>query len=153
MLKLLVIAVCLGGTCYTQDTIPVEDCESTKNHPIVIASYRDAYGPNVVLYCKTPDASVIEARITGYYAEPGKLGALGGVIRPGGTVAVSRNCSFMLGRKVHIDQHGVFEVNDLTAEWIQETFEGCTVDIAKASEEEAKATGNRTRRVTILPDK
>lgn len=93
---------------------------------------------------------VIEARITGYYAEPEAKGALGTPVRSGGTAAVSRNCPQLLGEKIYIDQHGVWEVNDLTAEWVGIKFGICTVDLAKPSVAEAQAVGNEIRTVVRI---
>lgn len=152
MKELLIIAILLNGTTIPMRTQVMEDCQEWVNHPIIVESYKEVYGPDTIFYCQVEgDTKVVEARITGYYREPGSLGALGTPIRAGGTVAVSRNCKFLLGSKVHIDQHGVFEANDTTADWLHEKFEGCTVDIAKPSLEEARAVGSKKRTVTRLP--
>ena len=93
---------------------------------------------------------VIQARITGYYAEPSVKSATGEKIRPGATAAVSRNCIFLLGEKVYVDQHGVFEVNDLTAAWVGEQFEICTVDLAQACPATARGIGNKIMTVVKI---
>lgn len=152
MKSLLIIAMLMGDNYQPVETFLVDDCETTKDIPVVVESYKDVFGENIILYCKEErqKKETFNARITGYYSEPDKKGAIGKPIIPGGTAAVSRNCSHLLGKKVYIDQFGVYEVNDLTAKWIQDSFEGCTVDLARASEEEAQKVGNNHRQVTIL---
>lgn len=93
-----------------------------------------------------------KARVTGYTAKPGQKGALGKPIVSGRTAAVSRNCTQLLGHKVYIDQLGVFEVTDLTAEWVGNRFNDvCTIDIARPNEEMAQRIGNELRHTTKLP--
>lgn len=147
MSVLLLFGILLFPPLYVKEL----ECEQLKNNKEVTQFYKDLYGPETDLFCKTSDSVTIKARITGYTAKAGKKGALGTPIRAGATAAVSRNCKFLLGHKVYIDQHGVFEVNDLTASWVHEKFEGCTVDIAKPSKAEAKKVGTSIKEVTRLP--
>ncbi|MDR0239094.1 MAG: hypothetical protein LBI88_02545 [Deltaproteobacteria bacterium] len=56
---------------------------------------------------------IYEMRVTGYYAEAGVRSALGELIRPGGTAAVSPSCIELLGERVYIKGYGVWRVNDL----------------------------------------
>lgn len=151
MKSVLVIATLIGGSFQPVQSFLVESCEQTKDLPVVVESYKDAFGPETILYCKDESRrEMLMARVTGYVAEPGKKGAIGKNIVPGGTAAVSRNCAHLLGKKIYVDQHGVYEVNDLTAKWIQDKFNGCTVDLARASEEDAQKVGNHQRKVVVL---
>lgn len=93
---------------------------------------------------------VYEMRVTGYYAPPGAVGALTEPVRPGGTAAVSPKCIGLLGEKVYVKGNGVFEVNDLTADWLDERHSMCTLDIAAPSVEQAKAIGNETKTVVRI---
>lgn len=93
-----------------------------------------------------------KARVTGYEVKPGQKGALGKPVISGRTAAVSRNCKHLLGHKIYVDQLGVFEVTDLTAEWVGNTYnEVCTIDIARPSREQAQKVGNELRQVNKLP--
>lgn len=151
MKSLLIVAALVGSNFQPVQSFLVESCEETKNIPVVVESYKDAFGPDTILYCKDESRrEIMMARVTGYAAEPGKKGAIGKSIVPGGTAAVSRNCAHLLGKKIYVDQHGVYEVNDLTAKWIQEKFQVCTVDLARASEEEAQKVGNKQRKIVVL---
>lgn len=150
--EIMIIAALIGNSYQPVHTFKVEHCLDAINHPAIVSSYKEIYGPDTIFYCNSEPKKkeVLQARITGYYADPNKKSALGSNIRPGGTAAVSRNCSHLLGKKVYIDQHGLYDVNDLTAEWIGNKFDGCTVDLARATEEEASKVGNATKQVTII---
>lgn len=151
MKSLLIVAMLIGYEYQPVTSFLIDACEETKEQEVVVNSYKDAFGEDIILYCKDESRKeLMEARITGYCTEPGKKGAIGKAIIPGGTAAVSRNCSYLLGKKVYIDQHGIYEVNDLTARWIQDKFEGCTIDLARASESEAQKVGNKRLQVTVL---
>lgn len=65
-----------------------------------------------------------------------------------GTVAVSRDLfwdGWTFGRKVYIEGHGVFEINDLMNERYS-----CRIDVFRWSKEKAKQFGAVERRVALL---
>lgn len=91
-----------------------------------------------------------DMRVTGYVPTGNKT-ALGENVVVGRTAAVSRNCMDLLGEKVYIEGHGVRYVNDLTANWVGEKFNICTIDLAVPSEKHAKQIGNEVREVIHIP--
>lgn len=91
-----------------------------------------------------------DMRVTGYVPTGNKT-ALGENVVVGRTAAVSRNCMDLLGEKVYIEGHGIRYVNDLTAQWVGEKFNICTIDLAVPSEKHAKQIGNEVREVIHIP--
>lgn len=64
---------------------------------------------------------------------------------PGQTIAVSRDKTHMLGRKVYIQNVGVYYVNDL----MNQRFRN-SIDICIGSKEEAQRFGVKQRKVVVL---
>lgn len=91
-----------------------------------------------------------DMRVTGY-VPTGKKTALGENVVVGRTAAVSRNCMDLLGEKVYIEGHGIRYVNDLTAQWVGEKFNICTIDLAVPTEKHAMQVGNEVREVIHIP--
>lgn len=102
---------------------------------------------------KEPEPQIIkqrDMRVTGY-VPTGKKTALGENVVVGRTAAVSRNCMDLLGEKVYIEGHGIRYVNDLTAQWVGEKFNICTIDLAVPTEKHAMQVGNEVREVIHIP--
>lgn len=100
-----------------------------------------------------PEPQIIkqrDMRVTGY-VPTGKKTALGKNVVVGRTAAVSRNCMDLLGEKVYIEGHGIRYVNDLTAQWVGEKFNICTIDLAVPTEKHAMQVGNEVREVIHIP--
>lgn len=91
-----------------------------------------------------------DMRVTGYVPTGNKT-ALGENVVVGRTAAVSRNCMDLLGEKVYIEGHGIRYVNDLTAQWVGEKFDICTIDLAVPTEKHAMQIGNEVREVIHIP--
>jgi 3D (Asp-Asp-Asp) domain-containing protein len=162
MKELLVIAVLMGNHFVDRLMYPVPhdvDCASQlANNPAIMRAYQEALAVEgeITLYCREAQeiANTVTARITGYYAEPGAKGATGKIVRPGGTAAVSRNCIGLLGSRVYIEGHGVYDIEDLTAESIGQRFaDVCTVDLARATKDAAAAVGNEIKTVVKVEGK
>lgn len=105
------------------------------------------------VWIEEPEPQIIkqrDMRVTGYVPTGNKT-ALGEDVVVGRTAAVSRNCMDLLGEKVYIEGHGVRYVNDLTADWVGEKFNICTIDLAVPSEKHAKQIGNEVREVIHIP--
>lgn len=90
-------------------------------------------------------AKYVEVDLTAYVAAPGKKTALVTTPVVGRTVAVSRDLSWMLGKRIYVPQFGVREVKSLTAAGFEKT-----VDLLVATEEEAKLFGRKKARVVVL---
>ena len=100
-----------------------------------------------------PEPQIIkqrDMRVTGY-VPTGKKTALGENVVVGRTAAVSRNCMDLLGEKVYIEGHGIRYINDLTAQWVGEKFNICTIDLAVPTEKHAMQVGNEVREVIHIP--
>ena len=93
---------------------------------------------------------VYTMRVTGYTYEHGKKSAIMDKIQAGKTAAVSPNCIELLGEKVYVSGHGIRYVNDLTASWLDEKFDICTIDLAVGSASDLKKIGNETKKVVRL---
>ena len=93
---------------------------------------------------------VYTMRVTGYTYEHGKKSAIMDKIQAGKTAAVSPNCIELLGEKVYVSGHGIRYVNDLTASWLDEKFDICTIDLAVSSASNLKKIGNEPKKVVRL---
>lgn len=93
---------------------------------------------------------VYTMRVTGYTYEHGKKSAIMDKVQAGRTAAVSPECIELLGEKVYISGHGIRYVNDLTADWLDEKFSICTIDLAVGSASDLKKIGNETKKVVRL---
>lgn len=105
------------------------------------------------IWIENPEPQIIKQRnmrVTGY-TPTGNKTALGEDVVVGRTAAVSRNCMDLLGEKVYIEGHGIRYVNDLTADWVGEKFNICTIDLAVPTEKHAMQIGNEVREVIHIP--
>lgn len=93
---------------------------------------------------------VYTMRVTGYTYEHGKKSAIMDKIQAGKTAAVSPKCIELLGEKIYVSGHGIRYVNDLTASWLDEKFDICTIDLAVGSASDLKKIGNETKKVVRL---
>ena len=102
-------------------------------------------------YTTVADTKTREMRVTGY-TPTGNKTALGEDVVVGYTAAISPNCAdSFLGSKVYVQGLGVRYVNDLTATWVGEKYDMCTLDIAVPNNQEALRVGNEIKRVVRIP--
>ena len=102
-------------------------------------------------YTTVADTKTREMRVTGY-TPTGDKTALGENVVVGYTAAISPNCAdSFLGSKVYVQGLGVRYVNDLTATWVGEKYDMCTLDIAVPNNQEALRVGNEIKRVVRIP--
>ena len=88
-------------------------------------------------YTTVADTKTREMRVTGY-TPTGNKTALGENVVVGYTAAISPNCAdSFLGSKVYVQGLGVRYVNDLTATWVGEKYNMCTLDVAVPNKQEA----------------
>ena len=88
-------------------------------------------------------------RITGY-TPTGNKTALGDKLIVGKTAAISRNCMELLGEYIYIEGLGVRYIHDLTAKWVGDEFNICTVDVAVPTKKDAYKIGNSNRTVVHI---
>ena len=98
---------------------------------------------------KEPIEKVRTMRVTGY-TPTGSKTALGDKLIVGKTAAVSRNCMELLGEYIYIEGIGVRYIHDLTAKWVGDEFNICTVDVAVPTEKDAYKIGNNNRTVVHI---
>ena len=98
---------------------------------------------------KEPIEKVRTMRVTGY-TPTGSKTALGDKLIVGKTAAVSRNCMELLGEYVYIENIGVRYIHDLTAKWVGDEFNICTVDVAVPTEKDAYKIGNSNRTIVHI---
>ena len=102
-------------------------------------------------YTTVADTKTREMRVTGY-TPTGNKTALGENVVVGYTAAISPNCAdSFLGSKVYVQGLGVRYVNDLTATWVGEKYDMCTLDVAVPNNQEALRVGNEIKRVVRIP--
>ena len=102
-------------------------------------------------YTTVADTKTREMRVTGY-TPTGDKTALGEKVVVGYTAAISPNCAdSFLGSKVYVQGLGVRYVNDLTATWVGEKYDMCTLDVAVSNNQEALRVGNEIKRVVRIP--
>lgn len=102
-------------------------------------------------YTTVADIKTREMRVTGY-TPTGDKTALGEKVVVGYTAAISPNCAdSFLGSKVYVQGLGVRYVNDLTATWVEEKYDMCTLDVVVPNNQEALRVGNEIKRVVRIP--
>ena len=102
-------------------------------------------------YTTVADTKTREMRVTGYTPTEKKT-ALGEKVVVGYTAAISPNCAdSFLGSKVYVQGLGVRYVNDLTAAWVGEKYDMCTLDVAVSNNQEATRVGNEIKQVVRIP--
>ncbi len=102
-------------------------------------------------YTTVADTKTREMRVTGY-TPTGDKTALGEKVVVGYTAAISPNCAdSFLGSKVYVQGLGVRYVNDLTATWVGEKYDMCTLNVAVPNNQEALRVGNEIKRVVRIP--
>ena len=102
-------------------------------YPIVIFDYHDN--------------KVTEMRLSGYTYTGNKTAIMENFIS-GWTAAVSPKCIYLLGEKVYVRGYGIRYINDLTASWVDDKFDHCTLDLAVPNREAALALDNKI--VTVV---
>ena len=135
---IFILFLCLLGTINYLDTQLIETLnkQPTTLTPIIMSS---------PVYPK-----VYTMRVTGYTYEHGKKSAIMDKIQADRTAAVSPECIELLGEKIYVSGHGIRYVNDLTASWLDEKFDICTIDLAVGSASDLKKIGNETKKVVRL---
>ena len=135
---IFILFLCLLGTINYLDTqlIEILNKQPTTLTPIIMSN---------PVYPK-----VYTMRVTGYTYEHGKKSAIMDKIQADRTAAVSPECIELLGEKVYISGHGIRYINDLTADWLDEKFGICTIDLAVGSASDLKKIGNETKKVVRL---
>ena len=102
-------------------------------------------------YTTVADDKTRDMRVTGY-TPTGKKTALGEDVIVGYTAAISPNCAdSFLGKRVYIRGLGVRYINDLTAAWVAEKYDVCTLDIAVPNKQETLRIGNEIKQVVRIP--
>ena len=135
---IFILFLCLLGTINYLDTQLIETLnkQPTTLTPIIMSN---------PVYPK-----VYTMRVTGYTYEHGKKSAIMDKIQAGKTAAVSPECIELLGEKIYVSGHGIRYVNDLTASWLDEEFDICTIDLAVGSASDLIKIGNETKKVVRL---
>jgi len=141
---IFILFLCLLGTINYLDTQLIE----TLNKQPTTLTHTTTLTPIIMSNPVYP--KVYTMRVTGYTYEHGKKSAIMDKIQAGKTAAVSPNCIELLGEKVYVSGHGVRYVNDLTASWLDEKFDICTIDLAVGSASDLKKIGNETKKVVRL---
>lgn len=150
MWKSLVLVISIGlivGSGMFKDSILLEYCKELDQK---ISSLKQKMEIQERLIHKSePIEKVRTMRVTGY-TPTGNKTALGDKLVIGKTAAVSRNCMELLGEYVYIEGLGVRYIHDLTAKWVGDEFNICTVDVAVPTEKDAYKIGNTNRTVVHI---
>ena len=143
---IFILFLCLLGTINYLDTQLIETLnkQPTTLTPITTTTLTPIIMSNPV-YPK-----VYTMRVTGYTYKHGKKSAIMDKIQADRTAAVSPECIELLGEKIYVSGHGIRYVNDLTASWLDEKFDICTIDLAVGSASDLKKIGNETKKVVRL---
>lgn len=102
-----------------------------------------------LIHKSEPNEKVRTMRVTGY-TPTGNKTALGDKLIIGKTAAVSRNCMELLGEYVYIEGLGVRFIHDLTAKWVGDEFNTCTIDVAVPTKKDAYKIGNSNRTIVHI---
>ena len=145
--RLLMLSICISSllVLYSSNYISKVKTENMTNS-IDKINYEENINVNVI---NSGITKVREMRVTGYLPT-GKKTALGEKVITGKTAAVSRNCIDLLGEKVYIQGIGIRYINDLTAEWLDDKYGICTLDIAVPNKSSANKIGHKTRTVVHI---
>ena len=141
---IFILFLCLLGTINYLDTQLIE----TLNKQPTTLTHTTTLTPIIMSSPVYP--KVYTMRVTGYTYEHGKKSAIMDKIQAGKTAAVSPECIELLGEKIYVSGHGIRYVNDLTASWLDEKFDICTIDLAVGSASDLKKIGNETKKVVRL---
>ena len=141
---IFILFLCLLGTINYLDTQLIE----TLNKQPTTLTHTTTLTPIIMSNPVYP--KVYTMRVTGYTYEHGKKSAIMDKIQAGKTAAVSPECIELLGEKIYVSGHGIRYVNDLTASWLDEKFDICTIDLAVGSASDLKKIGNETKKVVRL---
>ena len=141
---IFILFLCLLGTINYLDTQLIE----TLNKQPTTLTPTTTLTPIIMSNPVYP--KVYTMRVTGYTYEHGKKSAIMDKIQAGKTAAVSPECIELLGEKIYVSGHGIRYVNDLTANWLDEKFGICTIDLAVSSASDLKKIGNETKKVVRL---
>ena len=141
---IFILFLCLLGTINYLDTQLIE----TLNKQPTTLTHTTTLTPIIMSSPVYP--KVYTMRVTGYTYEHGKKSAIMDKIQADRTAAVSPECIELLGEKIYVSGHGIRYVNDLTASWLDEKFDICTIDLAVGSASDLKKIGNETKKVVRL---
>ena len=141
---IFILFLCLLGTINYLDTQLIE----TLNKQPTTLTPTTTLTPIIMSNPVYP--KVYTMRVTGYTYEHGKKSAIMDKIQADKTAAVSPECIELLGEKIYVSGHGIRYVNDLTASWLDEKFDICTIDLAVGSASDLKKIGNETKKVVRL---
>ena len=141
---IFILFLCLLGTINYLDTQLIE----TLNKQPTTLTHTTTLIPIIMSNPVYP--KVYTMRVTGYTYEHGKKSAIMDKIQADRTAAVSPECIELLGEKIYVSGHGIRYVNDLTASWLDEKFDICTIDLAVGSASDLKKIGNETKKVVRL---
>lgn len=137
---ILIIYIISTSILCLNNYVLLDEIRNTNNE-----SNKQIYEENInVNIINSGITKVREMRVTGYLPTGNKT-ALGEKVITGKTAAVSRNCIDLLGEKVYIQGLGIRYVNDLTAKWLDDKYEICTLDVAVPDKSSANKIGNKTR--------
>lgn len=142
---IFILFLCLLGTINYLDTQLIE---ALSKQPTTLTSTTTTLTPIIMSNPVYP--KVYTMRVTGYTYEHGKKSAIMDKIQADRTAAVSPECIELLGEKIYVSGHGIRYVNDLTASWLDEKFDICTIDLAVGSASDLKKIGNETKKVVRL---
>ena len=141
---IFILFLCLLGTINYLDTQLIE----TLNKQPTTLTHTTTLTPIIMSNPVYPKVYIM--RVTGYTYEHGKKSAIMDKIQAGKTAAVSPECIELLGEKIYVSGYGIRYVNDLTASWLDEKFDICTIDLAVGSASDLKKIGNETKKVVRL---
>ena len=145
--RILVLIICTvsASILCLNNYVLLDEIRNTNNE-----SNKQIYEENInVNVINSGITKVREMRVTGYLPTNNKT-ALGEKVITGKTAAVSRNCIDLLGEKVYIQGIGIRYINDLTAEWLDDKYGICTLDIAVPNKSSANKIGHKTRTVVHI---
>ena len=141
---IFILFLCLLGTINYLDTQLIE---TLNKQPTTLTSTTTL---TPIIMSNPVYPKVYTMRVTGYTYEHGKKSAIMDKIQADKTAAVSPECIELLGEKIYVSGHGIRYVNDLTASWLDEKFDICTIDLAVGSASDLKKIGNETKKVVRL---